>query len=95
MPPHLLDDGPVRGFALESLIRVFVIDIVADTDELAVFVTAAEEDDGDADDFAIRDAGEVGRIGLEGELVGADGDGADEDGIELLVVFVAVMGGPD
>jgi hypothetical protein len=37
----------------------------------------------------VRDARQVGRVRLEDELVDADGDGADEERVELLVVFGA------
>lgn len=60
MPPHLLDDWLGGRIIVHFLGVVFVVDIIADADELAVIVAAGEEDDGDAKDFRGRDAFEIG-----------------------------------
>lgn len=84
----LLDNGLCRGVGAELLDLVLVVDIVADANEFATIVGAGQEDDGNAHDLSIGDALGVGGIGLEDELVDADGDGADQQGVELLVILV-------
>jgi hypothetical protein len=89
MTAHLVNHRFRGGLQLQRLVCVLVVDVVADADELAVLVAARQQDDGDADDFAVRDARQVRRVGLEDEFVDADGDGPHGDGVELLVVFIA------
>lgn len=84
----LLDDGLRRRVGVQLLGLVLVVDIVADADELAAVVGAGQEDDSDTEDLGVGDALSIGSVGLEDELVDADGDGADEEGVELLVVLV-------
>ena len=74
---------------MQRLVRVLVVDIVSDANELALFVRAAQEDHGHADDLAVGDAGEVRGICLEDKLIDADRDRTNEDGVELLVVLIA------
>ena len=69
---------------------VLVVDVVADANELAAVVGARQKDHGDAQDVGIRNARGLGGLGLKDELVHADGNGAYEKGVELLVVLVAV-----
>jgi len=76
-----------RGLVVELLGIVFIVNIVADADELSVVVTTSEEDDCHAQDFCSGDAAKIRGIGFEDEFVHADGDGANEEGIELLVVL--------
>lgn len=87
MALHLLNHRLAGRLHLQRLVRVLVVDIVADAHELAVLVAAAEEDDGDADDLAVGNASKIRRVGLEDELVDADGDRADEHRVQLLVVL--------
>lgn len=85
----LLDDGLGGRLVDQLLVGVLVADVVADADELAAVVGASEQDDGDAKDLGCGDVGGVGRVGLEDELVDADGDGTDEEGVEFLIVLRA------
>lgn len=71
----------------QRLIRVFVIDIVSHTHKLASIIAASQQDDSDTDDFRAWNVGSVGWIGFEDEFVRSRWDGADEEGIELLIVF--------
>lgn len=86
---NALDDGLGRWLGVELGGVIFVVDVVADANKLAVVVGAGQKDDGDTEDVAIGDDLGVWRVGLEEELVDADGDGADEEGVELLIVLVA------
>ena len=51
IPPHPLDDGFRWWFGVQLLAVVFVVDVVADADELAGVIGAGEEDDGDTENF--------------------------------------------
>jgi hypothetical protein len=90
---NALNDG--LGWRLRSQLLgvVLVVDIVANTDELTTVIAAGQEDDSDTQDFGGGDALQVGRIGLEDEFVHTDGDGADQEGIEFLVIFGAIQDG--
>jgi len=85
----LLEDWLGWGIGVELLRVILVVDIVADSNELATVIGAGEEDDGDTEDLSIRDSGGVWCTGLEDELVDANWDGANEEGIELLVMLIA------
>lgn len=89
---NLLNDGLGGRVGSQLLSLVLVVHIVSDADELAAVVSACQEDDSDAEDLSVGDALGVGGVGLEDELVDADGDGADEQGVELLVVLIAGSG---
>lgn len=89
LPLHLLDDRLRRWLECERLVNVLIVDVVSNTHKLSVVVAAAEEDDCDTDNLAVRDAREVWGVGAEEELVDAYGQWANKDGIELLVIFVA------
>lgn len=79
----------LRGWVSIKLIGVvFVVDIVSDADELAAIVGAGEEDDGNAEDLSVWDALGVWWVGFEDELVDADWDRTNEEGVEFLVVLV-------
>ena len=69
---------------------VVVVDVVSHADELHVVVAARQQQHGHAEDVALGDAADVWRIRLEHELVRTHGDGADEDGVQDLVVRVAL-----
>lgn len=86
---HTLDNGLGRGLSGQFLRVIFIVDIVADTDELASVVGAGQENHSDTDNFGIGNARDVRGIGRENELVDADGDGADEKRVEFLVVLIA------
>ena len=85
----LLENGLGWRISIELLRVIFVVDIVSDSNKLSAVVGTGEEDDGDAEDFSIWDALCVRWVGLEDELVDANWDGADEEGVELLVMFIA------
>jgi hypothetical protein len=89
LPLHLLDDRLRRWLECERLVNILIVDVVSNTHKLSVIVAAAEQDDRDTDDLAVRDAREVWGVGAEEELVDAYGQWANKDGIELLVIFVA------
>lgn len=57
---------------------VLVVDIVTDTHKLTAIIAASEENDSDTKNLRGRNALQVGRIGLEDELVGSDRDGTDQ-----------------
>lgn len=83
----VLDLG-LRGRLGGQFLRiVFVVHVVAHTYEFTAIIAAGEEDDGDTQDLRRGDTLEVWGISFENELVDADRDGADEEGVEFLVVF--------
>ena len=59
------------------------------TNELATIVGAGQKDDSNAQDISIGDALSIGRISFEDELVDTDGDRADEERVELLIILIA------
>ena len=91
---NLLNDGLRRRGAGQLLAVVLIVDIVSDAHKLAAVVGAGQEDHGDAEKLVEGNALEVRRVGLEHELVDADGDRTDEKRVELLVVVVRLRG-PD
>lgn len=84
----LLDDGLGRGVGAQLLSLILVVDIIANAHELATIVGAGQQDDGDAHDLGIGNALGVRSIGLEDELINTNGDRADQQGVELLVILV-------
>lgn len=94
MSSNLLEDWLHWWIGGHLRVVILVVDIVANTDELAVVVRAGEEDDGNADDVGRWDASGIWGGGLEDELVDADWDWTDEKGVELLVVLSG-LGGAD
>ena len=92
MSPHLLNDGLGGWFQLQSLIGVLIVDIVSNTHKLSVIIAAAEKNDRDTQDFAVRNAREVGSISAEDEFVDADRERTNEDRVEFLIVFRATDG---
>jgi len=86
----LLDDGLRRGFRVESLVGVLVVNVVTHTNELSAVIAAAEEDDRHAQDLAVGDPGEVWRVRLEDKLVDAYWNGTNEERVKLLVVLRSV-----
>ena len=87
VPPHAVNVWLRGGFSVELFGVVFIVDVVANPDKLSAIVAACEEDDGDAENLGCRDASEVWGVGFEYEFVHADGDGPDEERIELLVML--------
>lgn len=89
VPSHSLDDrfGGRLGSQLVGV--VLVVDVVSHANKLPPIVAAGQEYDCDAEDFGRRDAFQVRGVGFEDEFVDADGDGADKEGVEFLVVFGA------
>lgn len=90
--PDSLEYGLRRRVGGELRAIVLIVDIVSNADELTAVVGAGQENDGDAKDFIAGDVCCVGRVSLEDELVDTNGDGTDEQRIELLVVLRAVCG---
>ena len=84
----LVNNGLGRGIGGELVGLVFIVDVVAHADELAAVVGAGQQDDGDAEDVGVGDAAGLGRVGLEDELVHTDGDRADEERVQLLVILI-------
>lgn len=78
-----------RRVGVELVRVVFVVDIVANAHKLAAVVRARQQNDRHAQNLGIGDALDIWRVGLENKLVDADGDGADKQRVELLVVLVA------
>ena len=91
LPLHLLDDGLGRRVECQRLVCVLVVHIVSDTHELALIIAAAEQNDCDTDDLAVGNARQVGRVGLELELVDANRERTDEDRVEFLIALVSAV----
>jgi hypothetical protein len=70
---------------------VLVVDVVANTNEFTAIVSAGQQDHRDAQNVRLGDAGNIGCIGLENELVDANRNGADQEGVEFLIVLVTVI----
>lgn len=87
---NLLDDGLGGGISAQLLGLILVVHIVSDADKLAIIVGAGQKNDSNANDLGIGDALSVGGIGLEDELVYSNGNGSNKQGVELLVMLVAL-----
>lgn len=87
VPPHAVDVWLGGRLCIELFRVVFIVDVVANSDKLSAIVATCEEDDCDTENLGCGDAAEIGWVGFEYELVYADGDWPDEEGIELLVMF--------
>lgn len=86
---HALDDGLGRGLRVELLRVVLIVDVVSHSHKLAAVVGTGQKDDSNTEDVGIGDARRAGSLGLEDKLIDADGDGPDEEGVELLVILVS------
>ena len=87
VPPHTVDIWLGGGLSIELFRVVFIVDVVANSNELSAIVAACEEDDSNAENLGCRNASEIWGVGFEYEFVHADGDGPDEERIELLVML--------
>lgn len=87
---NALNDGFGWGLCRQLLRVVLIVDIVANTDKFTAVVAASQEDHSDTEDLRGRNALQIGRICLENELVHTDGDRADQEGVEFLVIFGAI-----
>ena len=76
--PHAVDVWLGGGFSVELLGVVFVVDVIANSDELSAIVATCEEDDSDSENLGCRDASEVRWVSFEYELVHADGNGPNK-----------------
>jgi hypothetical protein len=88
-----LNDGLGWGLCGQLLGVVLVVDIVADTDELTTIVATGQEDDSDTQDLGGGDTLQIGGVGLKDELIHADRDWADKEGVEFLIVLGAIHNG--
>lgn len=76
------------GRVLRELFRVvFIVHVVSNTDKFSAVIAACEKDHSDTENFRSRDSLQVRSIGLEKELVDANGDGSDKKRVEFLVIF--------
>lgn len=78
-----------RGVGRQFLRVILVVYVVAHTHEFSAIIAAGEEDDSDAEDLRRGNPLEVRGIGLEDKLVYPDGDGADQERVEFLVMLRA------
>mgnify|MGYP004190036849 CR=1 FL=1 len=76
------------GVGIELLRIIFIVDVVSDTNKLSAIVGAGKEDNGDTKNFGIWNATGIGWVGLEKELVYANWNGTNEEGVEFLVVLI-------
>jgi hypothetical protein len=86
---HTLDDRLGRRFGVELFRVILIVDVITNADKFSSVVGTSQENDSDTKNFGIGDAGGVGSIGLENEFVYSDGDRADEEGVEFLIILVA------
>jgi hypothetical protein len=89
IPPDFLDNGLSWRVLGELWIRVLIVDVVSNAHKLSIVVAAAKEDNGDADNLGVRDAGDLGRFCFEDEFVYARRDGPNEEAVKFLVMFGA------
>jgi hypothetical protein len=89
---HPLNDRLRGGLSIELLRIVLIVDVVSNSHKLASVVGARKEHDGDAQNVGVGDASSVGGLSFEEELVDSHGDGADEKGVQFLVVLVPAVG---
>ena len=85
--PYAVDVWLCGRFSIELFGVVFIVDVIANSDELSAIVATCEEYDSDAENLGCRDPSEVWGIGFEYELVHADGNGPNEQRIKLLVML--------
>lgn len=84
----LLNDGLWGRIINELLALVLVVDVVANAHKFATVVGARQQYHRDAQKLVDRDALCVRRLGLEDELIDTNRDGANEEGVEFLVVII-------
>jgi hypothetical protein len=90
IPANLLQDWLWWWVGIKFLRIVLVVDIVTHTDKFPTVVGTSKEDNGYAQYFSVRNFVGFGWVGFEDELVHTDWNRTDEEGVELLVVLVAV-----
>jgi hypothetical protein len=90
IPADFLQDWLWRWVGIEFLRIIFVVDIVAHTDEFPTVVGTSEENNGYAQYFSVRNFVCLGWVGFENELVHTDWNRTNEEVVELLVVLVAM-----
>ena len=89
---HSLNDGLCWWLAVEFLAIILVVHVVPNSDELAPIVGACQKDDSDANNLRRGQARQIGGIGFEEEFVYANGNRANEERVQLLVMFGACKG---
>lgn len=85
--PDAIHDGFGGWFGIELVAIVLVVDIVAHAYELSPIVAAGKEDHCYTQDLRSRNPLEIRSVGFKDKFVDADGDGADEERVKLLVVL--------
>jgi hypothetical protein len=80
---HVADNSLVDGLGWRRLRElgavVLVADVVSNTNKLTSVVGAGQKDDGDAQNLGGEELGDIGRVGLEDELVDSDGNRTDKE----------------
>jgi hypothetical protein len=90
IPSNLIEDGLGWRISIELIRIVFIVDVVSDSDKFSVVVGASKKNHSDTQDLRIGDFGGVRWVGFEDKLVDTNRYGADEETIEILVMFRAV-----
>lgn len=91
--PDLLDDRFSRRVGVELIGFVFIIHVIADANKFTAVIRASQQDDRNTKYVCVRNAARFGGIGFKDEFIHTDGDRADEERVELLIILVA--GGGD
>lgn len=76
--PHAIDVWLGGRFSIKLFGVVFIVDVIANSNELSAIVAACEENHGDAEDLGCGDASEVWGVSFEYEFVHADWDGPNK-----------------
>ena len=79
-----------RRLVVEFLGIVFVAHVITNTNELTTVIRASKKDNGNSQDLRRGKFGKSRGFGFKNELVHADGDGTNKEGVKLLIVLGAV-----
>jgi hypothetical protein len=83
----MINEGLRRWIVVQLFGVILVVDIVSNTDKLSSGIRAGQEDDSHTENLRRGQASQVRRVGLEDELVDADRNRPDQDGVQFLVIL--------
>lgn len=81
------DDGLGWRLILQFLTIVLIVDVISDSYKLPSIIRACQENNCDTDDFGRWESFHIRRVCFEDKLVHPDRYGANEERVELLIVF--------
>lgn len=90
-PDNSIDLDLLRWLVDQLFRIVLVANIVTNANKFATIVRTSEKHNGNTEDLRAWELSEIGRLGLEDELVDTYGDGANKERVEFLVMFGTVV----